>query len=78
MTASTITRPRRWLRRPDTGGTGGGRDGNALIGQSKATPYLFSLPAIILVAGTLYFVSVLFGRVGGVLRQALPRRHLEA
>jgi zinc/manganese transport system permease protein len=35
-------------------------------------------PAIILVAGTLYLVSVLFGRVGGVLRQALPRRHLEA
>jgi zinc/manganese transport system permease protein len=35
-------------------------------------------PAIILVAGALYLVSVLFGRVGGVLRQALPRRHLEA
>ena len=43
MTASTITRPRRWLRRPDPGP---GRDNNALIGQSKATPYLFSLPAI--------------------------------
>jgi zinc/manganese transport system permease protein len=35
-------------------------------------------PAVILVAGTLYLASVLFGRVGGVLRQALPRRHLEA
>ena len=35
-------------------------------------------PAIILVAGALYLLSVLFGRVGGLLRQALPRRHLEA
>src|SRR5499426_3336977 len=35
-------------------------------------------PAIILVAGTLYLLSVLFGRVGGLVRQALPRRHLEA
>src|SRR5215470_13876367 len=30
-------------------------------------------PAIILVAGALYAVSVLFGRVGGLLRQAFPR-----
>jgi zinc/manganese transport system permease protein len=35
-------------------------------------------PAIILVAGVLYAVSVLFGRVGGVLRQLFPGRHLEA
>ncbi len=35
-------------------------------------------PAIILVAGVLYVVSVLFGRVGGLVWQALPRRHLEA
>ena len=35
-------------------------------------------PAIILVAGALYVFSVLFGQVGGLLRQALPRRHLEA
>src|SRR4029079_17652366 len=35
-------------------------------------------PAIILVAGALYAVSVLFGRVGGVLRMASPGRHLEA
>jgi zinc/manganese transport system permease protein len=35
-------------------------------------------PAIILVAGALYLVSVLFGRVGGLLRQAFPGRHLEA
>ena len=35
-------------------------------------------PAIILVAGALYVLSVLFGRVGGLVRQAVPRRHLEA
>jgi zinc/manganese transport system permease protein len=35
-------------------------------------------PAIILVAGVLYAGSVLFGRVGGVLRLAFPGRHLEA
>src|SRR3954465_5295350 len=35
-------------------------------------------PAIILVAGALYAVSVLFGRVGGVLHQLFPGRHLEA
>ena len=35
-------------------------------------------PAIILVAGVLYVLSVLFGHVGGLVRQALPRRHLEA
>jgi len=35
-------------------------------------------PAIILVAGVLYVISLLFGQVGGLVRQALPRRHLEA
>jgi zinc/manganese transport system permease protein len=35
-------------------------------------------PAIILVAGVLYAISVLCGRVGGLLRQAFPGRHLEA
>ncbi|MEA2937283.1 MAG: zinc/manganese transport system permease protein [Alphaproteobacteria bacterium] len=35
-------------------------------------------PAVILVAGVLYVVSVLFGQVGGLVRQVLPRRHLEA
>jgi zinc/manganese transport system permease protein len=35
-------------------------------------------PAIILVASGLYIVSVLFGRVGGVVRQLFPGRHLEA
>jgi zinc/manganese transport system permease protein len=35
-------------------------------------------PAIILVAGALCLGSVLTGPVGGVLRQLLPKRHLEA
>jgi zinc/manganese transport system permease protein len=35
-------------------------------------------PAIILVASGLYVVSVLFGVVGGLLRQWFPGRHLEA
>ena len=35
-------------------------------------------PAIILVAGTLYALSVVFGPVGGLLWLALPRRHLDA
>jgi zinc/manganese transport system permease protein len=35
-------------------------------------------PAIILVAGVFYVVSVIFGQVGGLLRDVLPRRHLEA
>jgi zinc/manganese transport system permease protein len=35
-------------------------------------------PAIILVAALLYMASVLFGSVGGLLRQLFPGRHLEA
>jgi zinc/manganese transport system permease protein len=35
-------------------------------------------PAIILVAGLLYAISVVFGPVGGLIWLALPRRHLEA
>jgi zinc/manganese transport system permease protein len=35
-------------------------------------------PAIILVAAVLYLGSVLFGRVGGVIPQLFPGRHLEA
>jgi zinc/manganese transport system permease protein len=35
-------------------------------------------PAIILVAGVLYLASLLFGRVGGLVRQLFPGRHLEA
>jgi zinc/manganese transport system permease protein len=35
-------------------------------------------PAVILVAAGLYMASVLFGSVGGLLRQLFPGRHLEA
>ena len=35
-------------------------------------------PAIILVAGVIYVFSVLFGPVGGLVRQLFPGRHLEA
>ena len=35
-------------------------------------------PAIILIAAVLYIASVLFGRVGGMVRQLFPGRHLEA
>jgi zinc/manganese transport system permease protein len=35
-------------------------------------------PAIILVAAGLYIASVLFGSVGGLMRQLFPGRHLEA
>jgi zinc/manganese transport system permease protein len=35
-------------------------------------------PAIILIAGGLYAFSVFFGRVGGLVRQMFPGRHLEA
>jgi zinc/manganese transport system permease protein len=35
-------------------------------------------PSIILAAGGLYLVSMLFGPCGGLIRQLLPARHLEA
>lgn len=35
-------------------------------------------PAIILVAGCLYALSVLFGRKSGLVRRMIPRKHLEA
>lgn len=35
-------------------------------------------PAVILAAGILYVFSLVFGRVGGLLRLVLPGRHLEA
>jgi len=35
-------------------------------------------PAIILVAAALYVTSLLFGSVGGLVRQLFPGRHLEA
>ncbi len=35
-------------------------------------------PAVILAAAAAYAVSLAFGRVGGIVRQLIPRRHLEA
>jgi zinc/manganese transport system permease protein len=35
-------------------------------------------PSVILMAGVLYALSLLFGRVGGLVSQIIPRRHLEA
>lgn len=35
-------------------------------------------PAVILTAAALYLFSLLFGNVGGLARQLLPQRHLEA
>lgn len=35
-------------------------------------------PAVILVAGFLLAISILFGQVGGLVRQMFPGRHLEA
>lgn len=35
-------------------------------------------PAVILIAGGLYLVSLIFGRVGGLLQKLFPGRHLEA
>lgn len=35
-------------------------------------------PAIILAAAALYVISILFGSVGGLVRQIFPGRHLEA
>ena len=35
-------------------------------------------PAIILIAGVLYLISLLFGQVGGLAWQLFPGRHLEA
>jgi zinc/manganese transport system permease protein len=35
-------------------------------------------PAIVLTAGGAYLLSLVFGREGGLLWQALPGRHLEA
>ena len=46
-----------------------------LISYHSGVP---SGPAVILVAGALYALSLLFGRVGGLVWQAFPGRHLEA
>jgi zinc/manganese transport system permease protein len=35
-------------------------------------------PAVVLVAGSVYAFSILFGRSGGLIRRLPPARHLEA
>jgi ABC-type sugar transport system permease subunit len=61
----TKSKARRWWQRPTKPPSSGGQ---FLIGQSRATPYLFSLPSIILVAAILGF-PVIYG-----LWQSLYRR----
>ena len=65
MTTTTTPKPkadpkpkggRRWWQRKEPPG----QDNNAIIGVSKSTPYLFSAPAILLVAGLLG-LPVLYG-----------------
>jgi zinc/manganese transport system permease protein len=68
------------------------RDITGLIGVASATAVVASIiglllsyhlsvpsgPAVILVAGAFYAISVIIGPAGGLLWLALPRRHLEA
>jgi ABC-type sugar transport system permease subunit len=65
MTTTTAPKPkvdpkpkrgRRWWQRKEPSG----RDNNAIIGERKSMPYVFSAPAILLVAGLLGF-PVLYG-----------------
>ena len=56
-TTESRLRRRRWWQRPYEGPE---RNENFVVGQSKATPYLFSLPSILLVAAILGF-PVLYG-----------------
>ena len=51
---------------------------SSLVGLLLSYHYsLPSGPAIILVAGVAYALSLIFGPVGGVVVEALPRRHFE-
>ena len=52
--------------------------GIMILPPAAARFWARDITAIILVAGIFYAVSVLFGPVGGMLRQAFPGRHLEA
>lgn len=55
---------RRWWQRKEPPA----QDNNAIIGEHPATPYIFSLPAIILVAGLLGF-PVIYGVVQSFFRR---------
>lgn len=46
-----------------------------IVSYHAGTP---SGPTIILVASVLYVLSVLFGRIGGIVPRLIPKRHLEA
>jgi len=59
MTATTLTKPDPGGRKPRKAKKPG-QDSNSVLGHSKAAPYLFSLPAILLVAAILGF-PVLYG-----------------
>jgi zinc/manganese transport system permease protein len=68
------------------------RDVTAMIGVAAASAMLSGYlglvlshrsgvppgPSVVLVAAALAAISLLFGRAGGLLRQVLPGRHLEA
>ena len=68
------------------------RDITGMIGIASAAAVMASItglllsyhlsvpsgPAVILVAGAFYAISVIVGPAGGLLWLALPRRHLEA
>jgi ABC-type sugar transport system permease subunit len=73
MTTTTAPKPkgdpkpkggRRWWQRKESPG----QDNNSIIGERKSTPYLFSLPAILLVAGLLGF-PVIYGVVQSFYRR---------
>jgi len=52
---------------------------SSLIGLLLSFHYnLPSSPAIILVAGTVYVLSLIFGPVGGLISHSLPRRNFES
>ena len=68
MTAPTVSKSKRdgarWWQRNTPPPV---RDNNAIIGQNRSTPYLFTLPAILLVAAILGF-PVLYGVVQSLFR----------
>lgn len=60
MTATTIRQGEQRNRRPRRRAKEPGHDNSALLGHGKSTPYLFSLPSILLVSAVLGF-PVLYG-----------------
>lgn len=58
MTTTTATTRSRWRRVWQRKDEPPKRDDNSIVGHNRATPYLFSLPAIVVVAGILAFPVV--------------------